>query len=57
MEAKTGGEELSGDRGAHNKTKTKRAGADEEKRKAKEHPRDITIIGPDPPLGRNIRFT
>jgi hypothetical protein len=29
VEAKTGGEELSGDRGAHKKTKTKRAGADE----------------------------
>jgi hypothetical protein len=29
VEAKTGGEELSGDRGAQKKTKTKRAGADE----------------------------
>ena len=32
VEAKTGGEELSGDRGAHKKTKTKRAGTDEEKK-------------------------
>ena len=29
VEATTGGQELSGDRGAHKKTKTKRAGADE----------------------------
>ena len=31
-EAKTGGEELRGNRGAHKRTKTKRAGADEEKK-------------------------
>ncbi len=29
VEAKTGGDELNGDRGAHNKPKTKGAGADE----------------------------
>ena len=29
VEAETGGEELSGDHGAHNEPKTKRAGADE----------------------------
>ena len=29
VESKTGGEELSGERGSHNKPKTKRAGADE----------------------------
>ena len=32
VEAKTGVEELRGNRGAHKKTKTKRAGADEEKK-------------------------
>ena len=32
VEAKTGGDELNGDRGAHKKTKTKRARADEEKK-------------------------
>ena len=32
VEAKTGGDELNGDRGAHKETKTKRAGADEDKK-------------------------
>ena len=57
VEAKTGGEELSGDRGAHNKPKTKRAGADEEKKGPKGHPSGIPIIDPGPPLGRSIGFT
>ena len=52
-----GGEELNGDRGADKKTKTKRAGADEEKKGPQGHPRGTTIIDPGPPLGRSIRFT
>ena len=38
VEAKTGVEELRGNRGAHKKTKTKRAGADEEKKGPKGTP-------------------
>ena len=57
VEAKTGGEELNGSSGAQDEPKAKRTGADEEKKKATYHPRDSTIIGPDPPLGRSTRCT
>jgi hypothetical protein len=57
VETKTGGDELNGDRGAHNKPKTKRAGADGEKKGPQGHPRGIPLIGPGPPLGQSIRFT
>ena len=57
MEAKTGGDELNGDRGAHKETKTKRARADEEKKGPQGPPKGSTIIGPGPPLGRSVRFT
>ncbi len=57
MDAKTGGEELNGDRGVHNKPKTKRAGADEEKKGPQGHPRGIPIIDLGLPLGRSVGFT
>ena len=57
METKTGGDELNGDRGAHSKQKTKRAGADGEKKGPQGHPRGIPLIDPGPPLGQSIRFT
>jgi hypothetical protein len=57
VETKTGGDELNGDRGAHNKPKTKRAGADGEKKGPQGHPRGIPLIDPGPPLGQSIRFT
>ena len=49
VEAKTGVEELRGDRGAHKKTKTKRARADEEKKGPKGPPkafRSLTLALP-----------
>ena len=57
MEAKTGVEELRGNRGAHKKTKTKRARADEEKKGPQGPHKGSTIIDPGPPLGRSVRFT
>jgi hypothetical protein len=57
VEAKTGGDELNGDRGAHKETKTKRARADEEKKRPQGPPKGIPLIGPGSPLGRSVRFT
>ena len=51
VESKTGDEELNGDRGAHNKPKTKRAGADGEKKGPQGPPKGIPLIGPGSPLG------
>jgi hypothetical protein len=57
VEAKTGGDESNGDRGAHKKTKTKRARADEEKEGPQGPPKEgSTIRGPGPPLGRSVCF-
>jgi hypothetical protein len=44
FESKTGGKELDWDRGAYKKTKTKRAGADEEKKGLQGHSRGSSII-------------
>ena len=49
VEAKTCGDELNGDRGAHKKTKSKRARADEEKKGPQGLPKGSTIIGPGLP--------
>ena len=57
VEAKTGGDELNGDRGAHKETKTKRARADEEKKGPQGPPKGIPLIDPGSPLGRSVRFT
>ena len=57
VEAKTGVEELRGNRGAHKKTETKRARADEEKKGPQGPPKGSTIIDPGPPLGRSVGFT
>ena len=57
VEAKTGGEELSGNRGAHQKNKNKTSEADEEKKGSQRSPRGSTLIDPGPPLGRSVRFT
>ena len=57
VEAKTGGEELSGDRGAHQQNKNKTSEADEEKKGPQGHPRGSTIVDLGPPLCRTICFT
>ena len=57
VEANTGGDELHGDRGAHKNIKTKRAGADEEKKGPQGYLRGTTRIDLGPPLGRSVRFT
>jgi hypothetical protein len=44
VEAKTGGEELRGNRGAHKKTKTKRARADEEKKGPQGPPKAVRSL-------------
>ena len=54
FKAQTGGEGVSVDRGARNKPKTKREGAEEEKKRPQKHPRGIPLIDPGPSLGRNV---
>ena len=44
VEANTGGEELRGNRGAHKKTKTKRARADEEKKGPQGPPKAVRSL-------------
>ena len=56
LTAKTGNDEVNGDRGAHKEPKTKREEAEEEKRGPQKHPRGVTTIDPGPPLGGNVGF-
>ena len=56
MTAKTGNDEVNGDRGAHKQRKTKREEAEEEKKGPQEHPKGIPPIGRGPLLGGNVGF-
>ena len=57
LTAKTGNDEVNGDRGAHKEPKTKREEAEEKQTGPQEHPRGVATIGPGPPLGGNVGFT
>ena len=57
LTAKTGNDEVNGDRGAHKEPKTKREEAEEEKKGPQEHPKGSTPIDSAPPLGGNVGFT
>ena len=46
--AKTGDDEVNGDRGADSEPKTKREEAEEEKKGPEDHPRGVTLIDPGP---------